>query len=323
MNTWKTGAFSLLAFGVVVLYGCDSLRQEVNPDRLNRESAKLVVNCFLSPQDTVLAVKVTRSLPVLGDGTGATAVTGTNVVDATVTISDGARSVSLKYDNTQFPRDAAQPFYSVDARQLPIVAGHTYKLTVRTPAGEIATSTCTVPGAVIMTGVSFDSLDENQFGRKFKRYFVRSRWTDPAGQINYYQVSGLFRFVRLCQNCPANQADREEFNYLNFSDNTASLQTDRSSDGSSMISGRGFLGGYFENGGNSSPNFGRQYKKAIVTINLLNTDQAYYQYQDAIERQNQSGDNPFAEPVLIPTNVQGGLGCFAGYNRSTLTINLK
>jgi hypothetical protein len=56
---------------------------------------------------------------------------------------------------------------------------------------------------------------------------------------------------------------------------------------------------------------------------LLNVDEAYFRYYDAVERQNQLGDNPFAEPVPVPTNILGGLGCFAGYNRSSLTIELK
>lgn len=309
---------------LIYLSSCDSLRQEVDPNRLNREAAKLVVTCFLSPQDTVLAVKVIRSQPVLGDGTMVT-YSGDNVVDATVTLSEGGRSVVLPYNNTLHPNNSAQPYYSIDAQKLPIVAGRTYAVSVQTPTGERAESTCTVPGPVAMTSVVFDSVTDNQFGRQLKRYFVRSRWQDPANQTNYYQVSGVFRYVKRCQNCTNNPPDqqREEFSYLYFDNNSGSLLTDRNTDGGAMISGRGFLNGYFDNGSNGQFGFGSQYKTATVTINLLSTDQAYYQYQDAVERQSQVSGNPFTEPVPIPSNIQGALGYFGAYNRSTLTVKLK
>ncbi|TAH12534.1 MAG: DUF4249 family protein, partial [Runella slithyformis] len=35
------------------------------------------------------------------------------------------------------------------------------------------------------------------------------------------------------------------------------------------------------------------------------------------------GDNPFSEPTLIPSNIKGGLGCFAGYNRTNFTVKMR
>ena len=55
----------------------------------------------------------------------------------------------------------------------------------------------------------------------------------------------------------------------------------------------------------------------------MSVDQAYYQFQEAVIRQRRSRNNPFAEPVLIPSNIDGGLGCFAGYNNAILTKTLK
>jgi hypothetical protein len=58
-------------------------------------------------------------------------------------------------------------------------------------------------------------------------------------------------------------------------------------------------------------------------MTLLATDEPYYRYHDAIQRQDRAGDNPFAEPVLIPTNIQNGLGCFAAFNQSSMTVRVK
>lgn len=314
MNTWKTSAFSLLILCLTGLCGCESLRQEVNPDRLNREADKLVVTSFLCPQDTLLAVKVSRSQPLLGENTG----TVINVSDAVVTLSEGGRSVTLRYD-------AKLGYYQTAVSQLPIIAGQTYSLVVQTANGERATSTCTIPAPVSLSSITLDSLTENEFGRQIKRYFVRARWQDPADQINSYQVTGAFRFVATCLTCINNSStNQEQIGSLYFDDNTNGLQIDRNTNGGAMISGRAFFGIYFSSN-IASPdfNFGDRYKSASILINLLSTDQAYYQYQDAVARQSQVSGNPFAEPVPIPSNIQGALGCFGAYNRSTLTMTLK
>ena len=302
------------------LTSCDSLRQEVNPDRLNREAAKLVVTCFLSPQDTVLAVKVTRSQPILTESTSTgSSNTAVNVPDATVTLSEGGRTATLRYD-------VRLGYYRAAISQLPVLAGRTYSIAVQTSAGERAEASRTVPEPVATVSVAFDSLIENQFGRQVKRYFIRSRWQDLANQANFYQVSGLFRYTPVCQNCPNTPANqpREQFNTLYFDDNSGGLLTDRNTDGGTMISDRAFFGIYYSSNV-SVPNFNfvSQYKAATVTVNLFSTDQFYHQYQDAIARQSEVSGNPFAEPVPVPSNIQGTLGCFAGYNRSTLTVKLK
>ncbi|MFD2573491.1 DUF4249 domain-containing protein [Spirosoma soli] len=308
---------SLWIVGLVLLTSCDSLRQEVNPDRLNRESAKLVVTCFLSPQDTVLAVKVSRSQPVLGEETGGL-YTGNTVANATVTISQGGQSVQL-------PFVSSQAYYKIDAKQLPVLAGQTYTLTVQTPNGEQATSRCIIPEPVVMTSVTFDSIADNQFGQRRTRYFVRARWDDPANQVNYYQLTGLFQAIQNCLGCERSPTYKEQvlYNNLYFRDNSNGLLTDRTTNGGPMISDRGFLGGGYTFFNGQQVGFTSQYKTASVQANLLNTDQAYYLYQDAIARQSEVSGNPFAEPVPVPTNLTGALGCFAGYNRSTITLKIK
>ena len=303
MNISKIGIVSLLFLGSIYLAGCDSLRQEVNPDRLNREAAKLVVTCFLSPQDTVLAVKVNRSQPVLGESTGSSN-TGASVTDATVTLSEGGRTATLRYD-------ARLDYYRADGGQLPVVAGRTYSLVVQTPAGERAEASCTVPESVIVTSVVLDSALENRFGRQRRRYFVRSRWQDPAGHANYYLTTGTYGFLVNDPTVPGS----EQFNYLSLNQNNG-LLTYYNTDGREMISERLYIniGSTISSG---------QAKITTVTVNLLNIDQAYYQYWDAIKRQPQASDNPFAEPVLIPSNIRGALGFLGAYNHSALTVKLN
>ena len=308
------GATIVCLSGLVFLSGCSSLRNEVEPSLLGAEPPKLVVSGFLSPQDTLLTVKVTRSNTVVGDSISLLQ-TENNVTDATVTLSDGSKSVVLS--NTivvGFKSDTlVLPYYRIDAFRLPILVGHTYTLSVTTSNGQRASSACTIPAPVSPKAITLDSLTENQFGIQTKRYYVRVRWQDPAGQTNYYQVAGIFRYItstcKACQN--------ESYNDLSFEDDNRGLFADAGLDGTTFESGRAYLTSA------SSNNFYNQYRTASVTVNLMSVDQAYYRFQEAIIRQRRSRNNPFAEPVLIPSNIQGGLGCFAGYNNATTTLRLK
>lgn len=301
-----------------LLLGCGSLRNEVDPSVLGADSSKLVVSGFLSPQDTILAVKLTRSRTVAGDSIGGLATgDGTptnagNVENATVTISDGSRSVSLNY------KADGQPYYSARTASMPIQVGKTYTLTVLTASGERVMSSCTIPEPVALKSVTFDSLQSGQN----RRYFVRAWWQDVVGEADYYQVSGVFRFITNCSSCTnlPGYTEREEFTYLSFDDDNRGVFSDAGVDGGEMISGRAYLNG---SNINQSLPFMSQYKMAFVTMNLYNVEQSYYQYWSAVIRQRRVRNNPFAEPVLIPSNIQGGLGCFAGYNNSTLKLKLK
>ncbi|WP_080054011.1 DUF4249 domain-containing protein [Spirosoma aerolatum] len=301
-----------------LLNNCTGLRNEVDPGELGVDPPKLVVSCFLSPQDVALTANVTRSRTIVGDSISQY-MSGTSVSNATVILSEGGRSVQLLYRNTLFPGDSVRLYYSADAKLLPIIAGHTYKLTVTTADGQKATSACTIPYAVKPTSVKLDSnanaiLNRNQN----QRYFVRASWQDSAGQTNFYQVSGSFQYVINCSSCSRTDGTSN----LSFDDDNRGLFSDEGVDGTTMMSGRAYLTSN-QPSGNQDLDFYHRYRIAVVSVNLMTVDQSYYRYREAIIRQNRSRNNPFAEPVLIPSNIDGGLGCFAGYNNSVLSLRLK
>ena len=303
---------------ISLLAACNSLRQEVEPKGLIQESEKLVVACFISPQDTVLAARVSYTLPVLGTGNAF----NTDVTNATVTLSDGQREVMLTL-KPGIPNSGIGSSYRANASELPIVAGKTYMLTVRVPDGREVTAACIVPESVALNQVTVDSSTTTDFGLSRKEYYARMRWHDPAaGQTNFYRVTGNNEFTytyktQTSPNGPIRDTTLRMWGDWYF--NTGSTLTDLGRDGQEIISGRGRLAiSYSWINGQQNPSFPRQ-----LNAHLMNVEENYYRYHDAVERQNQVGENPFAEPVPIPTNIQGGLGCFGAYNRSTLTLQLK
>lgn len=296
-------AFAFAALAVVFLSGCQSLREEVQPLELTEQAEKLVVAGFISPQDSVLSVRVSRSQTILDETTSPNGP----VTDATVLLSGNGTSVTLAYN-------ARKQCYQVEARHLPVRNGQTYELSVRTPQGERVTGRCTVPKAVTLKTVTLDSVQATDRTRQF---VARYAWNDPAGETNFYQTTGTFTYVKQCPTCRGEALKPESVPVaftaatgwvLDETRNGSKLQTD----GSLALL-------------NPKATFGDNFQRATVQATLLHVDEAYFRYHQAVEKATaaKSKENPFAEPVLIPSNVQGGLGCFAAYNRVTMTVGLR
>ena len=66
-----------------------------------------------------------------------------------------------------------------------------------------------------------------------------------------------------------------------------------------------------------SPVNGRQYR-AVVELNNITADQ--YKYRKSYRAYRDSDGNPFAEPVLVYTNIKHGYGLFSTYNLAVDTI---
>ncbi|MFC5412132.1 DUF4249 domain-containing protein [Larkinella bovis] len=292
--------------GLGALAACQPLQQEVQPQQLADEPVRLIVACFISPQDTVLAAKVARSRPVLDDET----VTSLEIMNATVTLQTGSRSVVLRYH----PR---LRYYRVTPDQFPIRAGETYQLIVQTPDGRRVEAQTTVPAAVDLQQVRLDSevVQENHEVRK--RFFAQYLWTDRSGETDYYQTEGIFSYP--CVGCSPPKTVRQPVAFVS-STGTRAFYTDQDNNGKPIVSGKGYLGGSVPVG---QPFFPAVFQKPFVlTADLLHLNTDSYRYHEALARQQQADGNPFAEPVIIPSNIQGGLGCFGAYNRSTVTVTV-
>ncbi|RRB04164.1 DUF4249 domain-containing protein [Larkinella rosea] len=287
----------------VFLISCQNLRQEVEPQQLADQPVKLIVACFISPQDTVLAAKVARSRPILDNET----VTNLEISTATVTLQTGSRSVVLAYHSKL-------RYYRADPNQFPIRAGETYQLTVQTPDGQRVEATTTVPVSVQLQQIRLDSevVLENEVQRK--RLFARFFWSDAAHQTDYYAAEGIFTYR--CPGCTPPKTVRQAVQFV-----TNRFYTDPESSAQPMVSEKGYLGVSIPINQRFFP--GVFSKPFILTADLLHLSPDYYRYHEALERQQQTSTNPFAEPVPIPTNIAGGLGCFGAYNRSTMTLTLK
>ncbi|GAB3752328.1 DUF4249 domain-containing protein [Spirosoma pomorum] len=301
----------LLLSPFLMLSACTGLVQDIDPARLPQADPELVVHCYLSPQDTVLTATVSQSRTSVGvqtDNSGFSAIP-----DARVTLSEGSQTSTL-------PFDAKQGIYKVSASRFSVQAGHTYQLTVVLPDGRRATASSRVPVARPVPEVIVDSV-RNPGSLLGVDYYVTLRWTDAAGEQNYYQAAGDNSYGSVARTLLGNGTwDEIPFRAVNqvffesYNESPFVLDTDR--DGQMLTSGRGRILIY-SHGTNSLPQ-----RPFDLNVYLLSVNEAYYNYVDQVLTQARNNNNPFAEPTLIRSNITGGLGCFGAYNKTAIRLSL-
>lgn len=147
---------------------------------------------------------------------------------------------------------------------------------------------------------------------------------------NYYRIAGTFAHTA---NSSTKKPDSTITDAINFrtNQNRRSLFSDEGSDGNVFTTPNGSIG-QSVTVSNTDPRatdklnafrLESMFKTITLQAILLNTDAQYYHYHRSIEQFRDANGNPFAEPVLVPTNIQGGLGCFAAYNRTMLLLKVK
>jgi len=275
---------------------CD---REVPNANLPDTKAKLVINSFISPQDSLLQVFVYESAPVPGGSASSDLVQ-----NATVTLSDGNRHVLLP-GVKQFPDQTTAPFtvYQLPEEALPIEAGKTYSLKVTVPDGRAVEAQCTVPAANTTLQVEANRKQETGNDPRTPKFEFRYEWQASAAQESYYRVAGNFtiRVAGLSGGMSGDVSWRGRKDLFL----AASPQS---------LTATGETNFFF-----SSPNTSYEYE---LDAYLLTTDVHYYRYHQSLRNHISSDENPFAEPTLVYSNIKNGLGVFAAYNQTKVTISM-
>lgn len=269
----KKYLYSLAGLVLIALPACVS---EAEIDLPNSEP-KLVVTSFISPQDTIIWVKVSKSAPLFKKS-DVNNLENIRVTDATVHLSDGENQALLDYDKLRWK-------YFIDASEFPVIAGGTYQLKVATPDGLTAEGACTVP--MSNNTLSFDY--EKQIGNRFENesYIVTAKWTSTPQDDYGFRLFGEAESSYEYPPTPIVIGDE----YVPSSGTTYEK--------------KGIFTFFKEN-----------YDYKNIMIGLLNVDEHYYRYHTTLRLY--SGDDPFSEPAPLYSNIEGGLGVFAAYNKTTV-----
>ncbi len=272
----------------ILFASCD---KEVENVKLPETTPKLVVYSYISPVDTIVSVSVAMSVPIFNNTGG----TPQDITDATVIISDeNGKNAQLIYNSTI-------KLYTIPASDFPIVAGETYFLKV-SANDKIVDASCTVP-LNNNNSLQILSLDSNTNQYNEKEYTLRVKYKDTPNQKDYYRLCSVVKLINNNQGELFTTYEKMNFEFGN------ELIDDNDKDGQTFSFKLKYY--YYEN----------EFSSLIdcFKIYLLETDKEYYEFHNSMK--NYQGENPFSEPVLIYSNMNGGYGVFGAYNPYELIID--
>jgi hypothetical protein len=307
-------------FIITILFSCETVLDEIPESSLPRSEEKLVIASFISPQDTVVVVRVTVSTPLyatyLNTNRSLTDTSAiSNVVrNAKVTLSTDNQSVTLNFDSKN-------GWYQIPQKDFKIIAGRTYKLKAETTDKSVE-ATCTVPeDQVKIDSYKVDSLLEPDFDHYHEGFKYTLKWTDVKGKTNQYRVRANLEYEISIRN--QSGANTTQITYANttWNDENNSISAyldDKNVDGNQFGSPTGKS--YTSSHGRNAPT--KTNKPPTLILELLNIDPNYADYHKSIIRHEIAENNPFAEPAPVFSNIKNGLGCFGASNRTVLKLKL-
>ncbi len=256
---------------------------------------KLVVTCFISPGDSVLTAVVRTSKLKYGViDTARRNKIYQDVENAYVSISDGVNSITLPFNLNEY-------FYKASTSNFPIVSGKNYFLTVSTPDGKKVTANTTVPSEKLP--IELFEITEKKADSLFIEFDVNVTVADIPNQINYV---GLY-----VQNFSSTSLTEPYLYNQNSFTSFGSFDTDEFVGKTKYVF--------------SSQNFiyePMRITSAYSYVSALNCNKDFYLYNKSVQDATGSG-GPFADPVMVYSNIDGGFGCFGAFVVSTQNKKIR
>jgi hypothetical protein len=243
---------------------------------------KLSISCFISDSTEIIKASIYWSKPVFNK-TDTLPEYPNNLM---VIISGNGQLDTMLY-NSEWST------YEVSTVDFPLNAGVEYTLQVTAPNGETARAKTIIPNEKALVSdksVSFTS-SVDQYNNIIETYRYRITLNDISPNMEFYRIMYYNKYfipdVPDELNLPSNVGE------LFVSDNN-------------MVDGKIFTDNEVKFYGVSA-NISSRYAYVI------RGSEEYYRFHKSLS--NYGYDNPFAEPTIVYTNVDNGLGVFAGYNQ--------
>jgi hypothetical protein len=290
MKNIKLGLIAILI--ITVFASCEDLFKGAVLDvELPEHESRLAPYAFFKDTDSTLTVMVGKSVGILDT------LNPDIVYGATVELyKNGVLEYNFTYVNSVrgYQIELSQPFNPV--------VGDEYELRVSAEGFDDVKATQIVPEKVDITEATIDyNGGVDQFGDPVD--IIELKFSDPANVQNYYEINGFFNTV---YTDPFDSTNIYDFgsqldltsNDPNFSDGT---MIDANFDGQEYLL-RLQSYNYF---GGTDPNY-----VTTSTLFLNSSTPEYINFISSLNNYWNAQDNPFSEPVLLYSNVSGGLGAF-------------
>lgn len=297
--------------GVVIplmLVSCEDffLSEATNVDIPGSEP-QLVVNSFLSPQDSVIKVSLQWSDPYIDNSVGP--LPDINSFDVYIANENG-NEVKLEYIDSGV--------FIFPVSQFPVLPNENYELRVEGENGIEANASCFVPDFTANDpeiGPLIETTDE------WGNSFILIDWQFQAqntGTEKYYRTGAMVKSYEFYRN-DNNQVESFGPYYQDiYLDRGFPLFSDEDGSVYSFRTGRwNFNYNFYDpyTGQPTNPDEMYFWQIDSIFVYLIESDFPYYRYHKSVDDYfNYGDDNPFAESVIIYNNISNGLGTFGGYN---------
>lgn len=288
----KKYILTLLTLGLLAFTSC---RETVISTADIKIPERLVLGCFISPQDDTINASLSLSRPLYGRRVDNWDWQFEMVTNATLRLSDGSNTVTLSYN-------AANEVYQIPTSSLPIVGGKTYTLTAETPDGKRIKASCTVPSAQ-----NFNARIQATSTNNSSNWDWRIRYT-----ASWDRLPGPQRFFRLN---PGYNYSNSSFNNEWFSYSTAENLFEPQ-----FYSDNDLVNGQFLVRQELFPGWGGPGTTRYALNGMLQElDEHSFRYLSSLRAQYLSGTGGFSEPVVVYSNVENGIGCFGASYKYQIT----
>lgn len=255
---------------------------------------KPVITCFISPDEPQISVRVGLSIPRFGiDSTQQKTYL---IKDAQVEIKNTKRRILLSYD-------ASNGIYTASDDTLEFLKpGLIYTLSVQTSTYGTITATTQIPSQTMIC----DSISTISLNEMYSYLSVNAYLRGPEREYN--------RMAMI-------------FNAQVFDLRTILSPLD------TLLIGTTFITHLEEEGLLKQKSFRVSndiyvYKNDTSNQNLflkcelavMQCDTAFYAYHKSLQLGFENNGNPFADPVMIYSNIKGALGCFGSYRLRYFTF---
>lgn len=293
--------YILLIF-IILLCFLSACNKVVDADNLLDTSEKLLITSYISPQDTVLRVNVTRLLSSTGTSLNFDDPEGN---EAKFLVKNAEVSISNEAGNTtNLTYSEENKGYQINATTLTISSNQAYFLKVLLDGKEFNAS-CTIPEKVTEINQQINFQDDEFDGIEAD---VNLAFKDLIGGRNYY-VIGATTTVTVKYDDGETQTSVLSLDF--YSDR---FLTDNLEDGSSL-SGRSYayIGENVE------------VVEGNVTLQVAHVEEAMFQYLKSELNNSSSNGNPFTEYSIAPSSFseEDVLGVFAGYQLTEKIIDIE
>ena len=292
----------MLCFSFLALFGCGGSFETTIQIDPPQHTPKLSVNAFGSTKTNALRVYVTKTIGLLED------ITESNLIinDATVTLYEDG---NLRYTLPVTTGEQVSFNYNMEPGNVVLKKGSTYTLEVIAPGFPVVTSNVMVPEDVPLNKIEFEENGPDiDFDEESSE--IEISFQDPVDIENYYEVSAAV----------VNPDTPSTIDFWPIFTDSFDPAPIEGIDCRSLIFDDTSFDGENKTLSLSIRPFSQEEADERLYFLWRTTSRAHFLYNKTTAKHEEQDGNPFASPVQIFTNMDGGIGIFSIVNEQVVKV---